>query len=134
MKMASGELRSLGQPGAAVPTCSVKQCQIYRISHRLMTCRPGMQMIPTVRLRSHASRNRRVAEGGVKIDAPVEGSRSSNPLIHRHALRLTRCGPGTKALIRKNGRAKNLEAAGVRSSDDLFVSGDDFIRCHLRAA
>src|ERR1700737_1245266 len=99
MKMGSSELRSLGQPGAAVPTCSAKQCQIYRIPHRVMTCRPGMQMIPTVILRSHACRSRGVTQGGVQIDDAIESPRSSNPLVHRHALRLTGCGPRTKALI-----------------------------------
>src|SRR6267378_5104482 len=99
-----------------------------------MPRRPGMQMIPTVILRSHAGRPRRVAQGGVKIDDAVESPRSSNPLVHRHALRLTGCGPSTNALIRKNSRAKNLEAPGVRASDDLFVSRDDFIRRYLRPA
>src|ERR1700675_280367 len=99
-----------------------------------MPRRPGMQMIPTVILWSYARRSRGVAHGGVKIDDAVESPRSSNPLVHRHALRLTRRSPGTNALIRKNSRAENLEAPGVRPSDDLFVSRDDFIRCHLRPA
>src|SRR6266478_405915 len=99
-----------------------------------MSRRPGMQMISTVILRSHATRSRRVAEGGVEIDDPVESPRSSNPLIHRHALRLTGCGPTPNTLIWKNSRAENLDPPGVRSSDDLLVSRDDFIRCHLRPA
>src|ERR1039458_953092 len=99
-----------------------------------MPRRPGMQMIPTVILRSQAAGSRRVAQDGIKIDDPVESSRSSNPLVHRHALRLTGRGPGAKALIGKNGRAENLEAPGVRPSDDLFVARDDFIRRYLRPA
>src|SRR6202521_626686 len=99
-----------------------------------MPRRPGMQMVSTVILWSHAARSRGVAQGGVKIDDPVESPRSSNPLVYRHALCLTGCGPGTNALIRKNSRAENLEAPGVRPSDDLFVSRDDFIRCHLGPA
>src|SRR6202795_3242639 len=99
-----------------------------------MPRRPGMQMIPTVILWSYARRSRGVAHGGVKIDDAVESPRSSNPLVHSHALRLTGRRPGTNALIRKNSRAKNLEAPGGRPSDDLFVSRDDFIRRHLRPA
>src|SRR5258706_9704804 len=91
-------------------------------------------MISTVILRCDAGRIRGVAQGGIKSDDAVESPRSSNPLIHRRALRLTCCGPGTKALIGENSSAKNLEAPGVRSSDDLFVSRNDFIRRHLRPA
>src|ERR1022692_493878 len=97
-----------------------------------MPRRPGMQMIATVILRSQAARSRWVAQGGIKIDHSVESPRASNPLIHRHALRLTRCGPATIALIRKNGRAENLEATGVRPSDDLFVARDNLIRRNFR--
>src|SRR5450755_2900822 len=99
-----------------------------------MPRRPGMQMIPTVILRSHAAGSRRVAQSGVKIDDPVESPRRSNPLVHRLALRLALRGPGTKALIRKNRRTENPKAPGTRASDDLFVAGDDFIRRHLRPA
>src|SRR5437016_1128207 len=93
-----------------------------------------MQMVSTVILRSHAGGSCGVAYRGIKIDDPVESPRSSNPLVHGHALRLTGCGPCAKALIWKNGRAKNLDAPGMRASDDLFISRDDFIRCHLRPA
>src|ERR1700680_4307342 len=99
-----------------------------------MPRRPGMQMVTTVILWSHAARSRGVAQGGVKIDDPVESPRSSNPLVYRHALRLPGRGPSAKALIGKNGRAENLEAPGVRPRDDLFVSRDDFIRRYLRPA
>src|SRR5258708_15627881 len=125
------------RPSGAKPRChtnSAKERQIYRIPHRLMTCRPGMQMISTVILGSHAARSRRVAESGIKIDDPVERPRRSNPPIYRHALRFTRCGPSANALIWENGRAENLETPGVRPGDDLFVSRDDFIRSHLRPA
>src|SRR5258708_16387531 len=93
-----------------------------------------MQMISTVILRSHATRIRGVAQGGVEIDDPIESARSSNPLLHRDALRFTGCSPTPNTLIWKNSRAENFEPPGVRASDDLFVSRDDFIRCHLRPA
>src|SRR5258707_6464436 len=89
-------------------------------------------MISTAILRCDAGRIRGVAKGGIKIDDAVESPRRSNPLIHRHAFRLTGCGPGANAMIRKNGRSENLEAAGMRASNDLSVSRDDFIHRHLR--
>src|SRR5277367_5407135 len=92
-----------------------------------------MQMVTTVILRSHAGRVRWIPQGGVKIDDGVESSRSSYPLIDCHALGLAGCIPRSKTLIRKNGRAKNLEPSSVRARDDLFVSRDDFIRRYWRS-
>src|ERR1700691_1113318 len=91
-------------------------------------------MIAAVILRSHAAGIRRVAHNGVKVDDPVESPRSSNPSVDCHALCLAVWSPSLKALIRENGRAKNPEATGMRSSDDLFISRDNFIRGDLRPA
>ena len=88
-------------------------------------------MIAAVILRSHAAGHRRVAQGGVEIYDPVECARSSNPLIYRHAFRLTCCGPSSEALIGKDGCTENLDSSGKRASDDLFVAGDEFIRRDL---
>src|ERR1700677_5274701 len=91
-------------------------------------------MIAAVILRSHAGGIRRVAHNGVKVDDPIESPRSSNPWFDGHALCLAAWSPSMKALIREKGRAKNREATGIRSSDDLFISRDNFIRRDLRPA
>src|ERR1700679_430178 len=88
-------------------------------------------MISAVILRGQVAGARRITQGGIEIDDPVESPRRSNPLIHGNALCLARCCPRSQALIGKNRRAENLEAACMRTSNDLLIASDDFIRCHL---